>query len=171
MRELDWPPPLPLSGPVVDLPDLRILPRPAGATLISGDLDAGLAAHAPSAPRIGLGGRIEAPPVLLVIARDRGCLITDEPLAIDSGWDARGFAATPADDAWAFFTLSGARAEAIVAEGCTASLDAGSRSAAVMFAGHLALLARLPDGFLLGVETSLAEALARWLQAAAGGAP
>ncbi len=108
MREMEWPPRLPLAGLVVDLHDLRITPcSPGGATLISGDLDAGIEALTGEASRVGLGGVAGDPPFVLVIARDRGCLISQAPLNVESGWDARGFAATPADDAWLFFTISG----------------------------------------------------------------
>jgi len=168
MREMDWPPRLPLSSAIVERPDLHIAPLPpAGATLISGDLDAAVASLAVTAPRIGLGDTVGDPPFLLVIARDRACLISQFPLDVEPGWDPRGFAITPADDAWVFFEIAGTCAGEVVGEGCAAALGCGSPSTATMFAGHFALLTRRADGFLLGVGASDAEAVARWLLAVA----
>lgn len=168
MDEREWAPRLPLSAPIVARSDLRIaaLP-PAGATLLSGDLDAALAAFAPDAPRIGLGGMTGAPPYLLVIARDRGCLVTPAPLDAEPGWHPQGFALTQADDAWAFFAITGTGADALIAQGCAADIDSGSPSAATHFAGHPALLVRQSDGFVLSTGTDQAEALVRWFTAAA----
>lgn len=169
MHEREWPQPLALSAPIIERADLRIeAAQPAGATLISGDLDAAVASLVGSAPRIGLGDTIGERPFLLMIARDRGCLITTDPLEADAGWNPQGFAATPADDAWIFFTISGARADDVIAEGCAAATRSGSPSVATIFAGHAALLAWWQGGYFLGVEATDAEALARWFLAVAG---
>ena len=168
MDEREWAPRLTLSVPIVARDDLHIAAQPpTGATLLSGDIDAAIAALAPSAPCIGLGGMTGEPPYLLVIARDRGCLITPAPLEAETAWNRQGFALTPADDAWVFFVVSGTGAEAVIAEGCAADLAAGSPSAATLFAGHPALLVRNPKGFVLGVSAPEAESVARWLLAAA----
>lgn len=171
MSEMDWPPRIAPRGRVIDTPRLRVeVCAPGGAVLVSGDLDAGAQALCGGAERIGLGGQVGDAPCLAVIARDRGLLLLPAPLDIASGWDPRGFAATPADDAWLFLHVTGPAADEAIAEGCAVGLETGSPSAATLFAGHPALLLRRDGGYLLGVEAPQADAHLRWFLSVAASA-
>lgn len=135
-----------------------------GQTLVSGDLTAGIAALAPGAGEVGLWGVAEAVPYVLRIARDRALLVTPSPLGIAPGW-RDGFAATPCDDGYAVIEILGAALGEVIAEAVSADLDAGSRSAAVQFAGVAALLYRTSPGTArLHVESPLAAYLWTWLE-------
>ncbi len=133
-----------------------------GQTLISGDLDAALAALAPGAPRVGLFGLAPEGPHALRIARDRALLVTPAPLGAADGW-REGFCATNVDDGWTVVEVEGPGAPLVLMQGTAADLSAGSPSAAVQFAGLRCLLARAGAGFRLHVETPWLEALLAWL--------
>ncbi len=136
-----------------------------GQTLVSGRLDAARAALARDAAEIGLWQVCEAGKAFVRIARDRALMVTPEPLDVASGWRAEGFAASPGDDAWLVFEISGEGLRDLVAEAVTADLEAGSRSAAVPFAGAACLLYRAaPDAARLHVETGFGPYVWRWLE-------
>lgn len=169
MSEMDWPPRRDLAGALIAGESFRVTVRPPGGiTLISGDLTAGAAALAHGAPWLGLGGRAGSQPALAVIARDRACLLTAAPLGISSRWDARGFAVTPADDAWIFLSLEGPGAGEALAQGCAADLDSGSPSAVALVTHAPAIVLRSDEGgYLLGIESPHVEAVLRWFEAIA----
>ena len=136
-----------------------------GQTLVSGDLVAAIAALAPGAPEVGLWGIADpAEAFSLRIARDRALLVTPSPLTLAPGWRG-GWVATPCDDACAVLEISGAAMPEIVAEGTAANLEAGSRSAAALFAGVTAFLCRTaPQTARLHVESPFAAYLWTWLE-------
>jgi hypothetical protein len=146
------------------------MPPPAGATLISGDLDAALSALAPGAPMLGLAEEAGDGPHALRIARSRALLVTPEPLDAEPGWRAEGFAASAADDAWVVIEIAGQAAAHVVAQGTAVDVAAGSPSAALWFAQRPCLLSRRDAGFRLHAEAPFREYLWEWL-AGADGAP
>lgn len=132
--------------------------------LISGDLKKAVAAIALSAQEVGLWGMAERMPISLRIARDRALLVSTEPLGATPGW-RDGYVATPCGDGYAVIELSGPAVADLVAEATSADLAAGSRSAAILFAGVAALLYRTtPETARLHVESPLVGYVWRWLE-------
>jgi heterotetrameric sarcosine oxidase gamma subunit len=172
LPEMAWPAPAAMPGATLNRPAFtaRILP-PAGATLIGGDLAAALAALAPGAPLVGLGGETGEGAHALRIARDRALLVTTAPLAAPEGWragsDRAGWAASAADDAWMAVEIAGAGAADVIAQGTAADLVLGAPSAMTLFAGRPMLLARRGDAFRLQAEAPFREYLWEWLAGAA----
>lgn len=135
-----------------------------GQTLVSGDLGAALAELMPGAPEVGLWSVAEAQPFAVRIGRDRALLVSPAPLGVAPGW-RNDYVATPCDDAYAVLEISGAALREIVAEGTSVNLEAGSRSAAVLFAGVTVFLYRTgPETARLHVEAPLAAYLWAWLE-------
>lgn len=135
-----------------------------GQTLVSGKLDAARAVLLPGAPEVGLWGIAPQDGYGVRIARDRALLVTPSPLTVEPGW-RDGFAASPCDDAFAVIELSGDALPELVAEATSADLEAGSRSAAVLFAGLTVFLYRTaPATARLHVESPLAACLWTWLE-------
>lgn len=131
---------------------------PGGAAMISGDIEAALAALAPGAPFVGLGGDTPDGPFALRIARDRALIVTSVPIALTPGWH-NSYAATPADDLYLCLAVEGETAETVAVAGTGAPLDASSASAMVLFAGIPCLVARRKDGYAIWVERSEAAYL------------
>ena len=110
MRELQWPPARDGAELLIDRP--RLAARRLGGlgqTLISGDLDAAVAALAPGAPMLGLYALAPESAHALRIGRTSALLVTPAPLAPHEGW-RDGWCATSADDGWAAVEVSGADA-------------------------------------------------------------
>src|ERR1700675_1465561 len=110
MREMDWPPARGGAGLLIDRPRLagRRLHAP-GQTLISGNLEAAIAALAPGAPMLGLYALPPSSAHALLIARTSALLITPAPPDAADGW-RDGWCATSVDDAWAGVEILGAAA-------------------------------------------------------------
>ncbi len=135
-----------------------------GQTLVSGNLGAALNELMPDAPEAGLWSVMEVDNFSVRIARDRALLVSPAPLGVMSGW-RNGCAVTPCDDAYAILEVSGAALREIVAEGTSVDIEAGSRSAAVLFAGVTVFLYRTgPETARLHVEAPLAAYLWAWLE-------
>jgi hypothetical protein len=140
-----------------------------GQILVSGRTAGAIDALAPGAPETGLWGLVEANPYVVRIARDRAVIVSAEPLAVEPGWHADGWAATPADDVYAVLEIDGPGLSALVSEATAADLDAGSPSAAIMFAGIACLLYRIgPTTARLHVERPLATYVWHWLESREG---
>jgi sarcosine oxidase gamma subunit len=166
MRETDWAPARRVEGTLVARPGFTALARTGiGQTLVSGDLDAALAALAPGAPLLGLYGVAPEGPHALRIARDRALLETPVPLRAADG-SREGWCATAVDDGWIAVDIEGPDAGLVLLQGTAVDLSAGSPSAAVLFAGSRVLLARTQAGFRLHIEASWLEALLAWLDGA-----
>lgn len=160
MSERDWTTRTPQPGDWLNLDGLRIaVCRRAGATLVSGDLDAAIAALSPGAPLLGLLSELPEGPCALRIARDRALLCTAVPLEAE-GWHG-SYAASAADDAFAHVLITGPRWRDVQAA-CLAAPDP-SPSAATRFAGFGALVATLPGGGL-SVRVEAPHAAALWAQ-------
>jgi sarcosine oxidase gamma subunit len=136
-----------------------------GQVLVSGKIAGAVEALAPSAPETGLWGVVEKDPHVVRIARDRALIVSAGELAVEPGWRSDGWAATPADDVYAVLEIGGAGLPALVSEATAADLDAGSRSAAIMFAGIASLLYRTGQTTArLHVERPLATYVWQWLE-------
>lgn len=155
-----WTTPTPLPGRTIEGEGLLItcLP-PTGATLISGDLDAAIAALAPGAPLLGLLAPRPVAPFALRIARDRALLITPDVLDVAPGWRER-YALSPADDLYLCLAIEGARSAQLLSACLSAS--GGSPSAAVPFGGHACLVLARETGADVWVPRP--EAAALWLR-------
>ena len=138
-------------------------------TLIGGRLDAAIAQLAPGAPSVGLWQVAPDLPIALRIGRDKAMLVaTGDPVAF-SGWREGGWTASDASDAQTVFEIAGPAAPGIFPEAVLADLEAGSPSAAILFAGVPALLHRVrPDAARLHVESALAPYVWRWLETRLG---
>ncbi len=157
MPDRDWTTHTPEPGETITADGLDIVCRPpAGATLISGDLGAAIAALVPDAPVLGLLAPLPHGPFALRIARDSALLCTAEPLGI-GGWQ-NSYAASAADDLFLELAITGSLAEAI--RSACLSAPAGSPSASTVFAGKGALVAALSEG--LSVRIQRPEAAAVW---------
>ncbi|TYR32283.1 hypothetical protein FY036_10730 [Mesorhizobium microcysteis] len=134
-----------------------------GQMLISGDLRGAVAGLAPGVSEIGLWSLAEADSYFVRSARDRGLLVTPAPQHVAPGW-REGYVATPCDDAYAVLELAGSGLAEMVAEATSVDLEAGSRSAAVLFAGVTVFLYRTaPSTARLHVESPMASYLWKWL--------
>jgi hypothetical protein len=163
MRETRWPAARERAGVLIDRPGLQARELDGlGQTLISGDLDAAVAALAPGAPILGLHALAPAGAHALRLGRASALLVTSAPLAATNGW-RDGWCATSVDDGWAVVEVTGADGPQALAQGTSADLAAASPSAAVLVFGLRALLARTPAGFRLHVEAPWLETLLTWL--------
>ncbi len=166
-REIEWPAPEVVAGARIEKTNFAAAAlAPQGFTLISGDLDAAIRALAPGAPKVGFAAEIGADAHALRIAREKALLATPAPLDADPGWRAEGFCASAADGAWTAFEISGPGAAHVIAQGTPVDPNAGSASAAALFAGRTALVSRSGDAFRLVVETAFREYYWEWLAGA-----
>ena len=175
MRETRWPAARGRAGLLIDRPRLQARALDGlGQTLISGDIEAALAALAPAAPTLGLYALAPDGAHALRIGRMSALLVTLAPLKGHSeerpsfdgpaaeGW-RDGWCATSVDDGWAAVEVSGADAPQALMQATSADLAAGSPSAAVLVFGLRGLLARTESGFRVHVEAPWLETLLAWL--------
>ncbi len=166
MREMNWSPARRAEGRLIDRPRLAARALTGlGHALVSGDVEAGIAALAPGSPLLGLYALVPEGAHALAIARDRALLVTPAPLGAAPGW-RDGWCATSVDDGWATIEVSGADAPLALMQGTSTDPAAGSPSAAALFAGFRCLIARTEAGFRLHLEAPWLEALLTWLDGA-----
>jgi hypothetical protein len=166
MREMKWPPARHIDGMLIDRPRLQARALSGrGSAMISGDIEAAIAALAPGAPILGLYALAPEGAHALRIARDRALLVTPASLGAADGW-REGWCATSVDDGWAAVDVAGPDAPLALSQGTSADLAGGSPSAAVLFAGLRCLLVRTEAGFRLHVEAPWLEALLTWMDGA-----
>ena len=133
--------------------------------LVSGDLEAAFATLSPPPASTGLWEIARGSLVAVRIGRDRALLASRAAIDLPRGWQAGGWAATDASDAYQIFDIEGPALRQIVAEATSADVEAGSRSAAIQFASVPALLYRTAeDCARLHVEAALAPYVWRWLE-------
>jgi hypothetical protein len=163
MRETRWPAARGRAGILIDRPRLHARALDGlGQTLISGDVETAVAALAPGAAMLGLYALTPKCAHALRIGRSSALLLTPAPLAVADGW-RDGWCATSVDDGWEAVEVLGADAPQALAEGTSADLAANSPSAAIVFFGLHALLARTASGFRLHLEAPWLETLLTWL--------
>jgi len=139
MRETRWPAARGRSGLLIDRTRLQARALDGlGQTLISGDLDAAIAALAPGAPTLGLHAIAPQGAHALRIGRASALLVE----------------------------VSGADAAQALMQATSVDLAGGSPSAAVLFFGLRGLLARIESGFRVHVEAPWLETLLAWLDGA-----
>jgi hypothetical protein len=163
MREMEWPPAR--RGAELLINRQQLVARRLGGlgqTLISGDLDAAVAALAPGAPMLGLYALASESAHALRIARTSALLVTPAPLSVLESW-RDGWCATSVDDAWAAVEISGADAAQTLMQATSADLASGSPSAAALVFGLRGLIARTSSGFRVHVESPWLETLLAWL--------
>jgi hypothetical protein len=166
MHEMDWPPARGGAGLLIDRKRLNARRIDAlGQTLISGNLEAAIAALAPSAPMLGLYALAPSGAHALCFGRTSALLVTPAPFNATEGW-RDGWCATSVDDAWAAVEVSGEDAAQALMQATSADLASGSPSAAILVFGLRGLLARTPTGFRMHVESSWLETLLTWLDGA-----
>jgi hypothetical protein len=164
MRETRWPAARARFGLLIDQPRLQARALAGiGQTLISGDVEAAVAALAPGAPILGLHALTLENAHALRIGRASALLVTPAPIAAPEGWRG-GWCATSVDDGWTAVEVSGADAPQALMQATSADLAAGSPSAAVFVFGLRALLAQTQAGFRLHVEAPWLETILTWLQ-------
>ena len=163
MREMEWPPAR--GGAELLIDRQRLTARRLGGlgqTLISGDLDMGIADLAPGAPMLGLYALAPSGAHALRIGRQSALLVTPAPLATAEGW-RDGWCATSVDDGWAAVEVSGEDVANALMQATSANLASGSPSAAVLVFGLRGLLVRTPSGFRVHIEAPWLETLLTWL--------
>jgi hypothetical protein len=159
MREMEWPSARGAAGLLIDRQRLTVRRLGGlGQTLISGDLDKAVATLASGAPMLGLYALLPAGAHALRIGGMSALLVTPAPISLAEGW-RDGWCATSVDDAWAVVGVSGADAPQALTQVTSADLASGSPSAAVMFFGLRALLAKVSSGFRVHVESTWLETL------------
>ncbi len=140
-------------GASIDVAGVRVTRAAEGVQyLISGDLDAAVAALSPGAARPGFGEVAGKGDIAIRIARDRALLVTAAPVARDAGWQAEGFALSPAGGLYVALALQGDGAAGLLAQMLASAPPWGSPSAMVPVLGRSALVTGRPDGLTLWVE-------------------
>ncbi len=144
MRERDWTNPAPGAGDSIEGPGVTVrCLAPGRAAVISGGLDAAIAALAPGAEMIGLLGTLPGSRAYaLRIARDRALLCTPEPLGAAPGWHG-DYALSAADDLYVPMQIAG-DADGTFLSSCM-SAQGGSPSALTLFAEKPCLVARVDE--------------------------
>jgi hypothetical protein len=133
--------------------------------LVGGNMALALRSLAPGLPELGLWQIATAPDYCVRIGRDRALIVTSEPIHYRPGWQSDGWSASPAESAYGTIDFSGAALSEIVSEAAAADVEAGSRSAAVLFAGIPCMLIRTaPDAARLHMEIGHMPYLWRWLE-------
>src|ERR1700722_13218298 len=132
MREMEWPPARGGAGVLIDRQRLNARRLGGlGQTLISGDLDMGVAGLTPGAPMLGLYALAPESAHALRIGRHTALLVTPAPLGVKDGWRDR-WCGTSVDDGWGAIEVSGADAPRALMQATSADFAVGSPSAAVL---------------------------------------
>ena len=132
---------------------------------MSGNIAAAMADIAPACENVGLWQICDDATYALRIGRDSTLIVSSTPLDVQTGWNPRGYAVSPADDGWMAFDIAGPAMRELVAEMTVADLEAGSPSAACQACGVVALLHRTAAGVArIHVETGHAPYLWRWIE-------
>jgi hypothetical protein len=145
MRERNWTNHAPEAGDTLKTPGATVhCLAPGGQTVLSGALDAAVAALAPDAPMLGLLDTMPGSGAYaLRIARDRALLCTPEPPGAAPGWHA-DFALSAADDLYVPMQIE-RDAGGLLLAACM-SATGGSPSAMTIFAEKPCLVARAGGG-------------------------
>ena len=138
---------------------------PLSRLLVSGDIATAMADLAPAGKDVGLWQICGDAAYALRIGRDRALIVSSTQSDVQTGWNPRGYAVSPADDGWMALDIAGPAMRELVAEMTVADLEAGSPSAACQACGVVVLLHRTAaDVARIHVETGHAPYLWRWIE-------
>jgi sarcosine oxidase gamma subunit len=133
--------------------------------LVAGNIAAAISTLAPHLSEVGLWQVASASDHVIRIARDKALIVTSAPILVETGWNAAGFSVTDASSAYGVIEIAGLALPAIIAEATAADIDAGSRSASLLFAGIAGLVMRTaPDTARVTIEIGHMTYLWRWLE-------
>jgi hypothetical protein len=133
--------------------------------LVSGKIARAVEALLPGVGTTGLWGIADEKGAWVRIGRDRALLVSGAARPVDPGWNSEGWCATQTSDAWRVFEIAGPRLKDFVRRAVSADFEAGSPSAAVLFAGLEALVYRVgQDRARLHVDAPLAAYVWRWME-------
>lgn len=133
--------------------------------LVAGNIAAAISALAPNLSEVGLWQVASASDHVIRIARDKALIVTLAPIPFETGWNAAGFSVTDASGAYSVIEIVGQALSDILAEATAADIDAGSRSASLLFAGIAGLVMRTaPDTARVTIEIGHMTYLWRWLE-------
>lgn len=153
MDERNWTDQPLMAADTIDGNGVRVARQDTGCqSLISGDLETALALLAPGASMLGFAQTPKTSDHAIRIARDQALLITAAPPMSEAGWNAKGFAFSPAGGRFACLSLIGPNALDLLAHGTNSAPPTGSPSAALRFAGTSALVTGNSDGLNLWIE-------------------
>ena len=114
---------------------------------------------------IGLWQVASASDHVIRIARDKALFVATTQIPFETGWNPAGFSVTDASGAYGVIEIAGTELTDLVAEASAADIDAGSRSAAVLFAGIPCLVVRTaPEVGRVFLEAGFTTYLWRWLE-------
>jgi sarcosine oxidase gamma subunit len=133
--------------------------------LVAGNIATAISALAPDMAGVGAWQVVNASDHVIRIARDKALIVTSAPIAFATGWNAAGFSVTDASGAYGVIEIAGQALAEIIAEASAVAIDAGSRSAALLFAGIGCLAVRTaPDVARVYMEAGYMTYLWRWLE-------
>jgi sarcosine oxidase gamma subunit len=158
----DW------QSAAITAPGLVIRAVPAlNQLLVSGDLDAWARVSGVKADGVGAFGAAQGDRYAARLARDRLLVVSNNPLAIATGWHEQGFAVTAISAGLQMFEVEGTTLDAFIARGTTLDPNQASASAALSFAGINAVVYRHQDRLRIHVDRGLAAYLWTWMETAA----
>ena len=163
MREHDWMYTKPAVGATLTGETVSVTVRSAPAiTLVSGNITAFAAKR--RLPVFGLAQTIDTEDYLLRVARDRALWVSTTDNSLE-GWHD-GMALSPMHGGFAVLELNGPAALDLLAQGTSVDLRAPSPCAALLFAGHMATVARFPSSWRLLIEPALLSYFWQWFDGA-----
>jgi hypothetical protein len=133
--------------------------------LVTGNIAAARSLLAPGMSEVGLWQIASALDHVIRIAHDKALFVATTQILFETGWNPAGFSVTDASGAYGVIEIVGTELRDIVAEASAADIDAGSRSAAVLFAGIPGLVVRTaPEVGRVFLEAGFMTYLWRWLE-------
>ena len=134
-------------------------------TLVTGNIAAARSLLAPCMAQVGLWQVASASDHVIRIARDKALFVATTQIPFETGWNPAGFSVTDASGAYGVIEIVGTELRDIVAEASAADIDAGSRSASILFAGIPGLVVRTaPEVGRVFLEAGFMAYLWRWLE-------
>ncbi|MER9298916.1 hypothetical protein NKI38_20845 [Mesorhizobium sp. M0621] len=136
--------------------------------MVSGDLDVWARTSGIDGTGVGAFGAAQGDRYAARLARDRLLVVSNSPLAIATGWHAKGFAVTTISAGLQVFEVEGTALDAFIARGTTLDPNQAGASAALSLAGISAIVYRHDGKLRIHVDRGLAAYLWTWMETAAG---
>jgi sarcosine oxidase gamma subunit len=146
---------------------VRVVPS-LDQLLVSGDLDAWARVSGVDGSGVGAFGIARGDRYAARLARDRLLVVSNNSLAIATGWHEQGFAVTSISAGLQVFEVEGTAIDAFIARGTTLDPNRASASAALSFAGISAIVYHHESKLRIHVDRGLAAYLWTWMEQAAG---